>query len=134
MHSRTESETHAAPAESSHTSRSDDLPFESSLDELAGLVGRLESGTLGLTDSIAAYERGVALLRRLHAQLADAEERVRLLVRIDEQGRPILAPAGSDAASAPVATEPAAGRTGKTPTRSSRGRRLPGMDDAAASP
>lgn len=134
MHSRTEPDTHVAPAESAQASRSDDVPFESSLDELAGLVGRLESGTLGLTDSIAAYERGVALLRRLHAQLADAEERVRLLVRIDEQGRPILAPAGSEAASAPAATEPAASRTGKTPTRSSRGRRLPGMDDAATGP
>ena len=45
------------------------------------LVARLESGRLGLSESIAAYERGVALLRRLHEELAQAEERVSVLVR-----------------------------------------------------
>ncbi len=125
------------PAESTQTSRSNDVPFEASLDELAGLVGRLESGSLGLTESIAAYERGVGLLRRLHAQLADAEERVRLLVRIDDQGRPILAPAGTaDAAGAAGGAgsqaDSPAGKTSKTTSRSGRGKRLPGMDDEAA--
>jgi exodeoxyribonuclease VII small subunit len=123
-------------AESTQTSRSNDVPFEASLDELAGLVGRLESGSLGLTESIAAYERGVGLLRRLHAQLADAEERVRVLVRIDEQGRPILAPAGTadvagTAGGAGSQGDSAVGKTGKTSSRSGRGKRLPGMDDAA---
>ncbi len=133
MPSRTDPDALAKAAESSPPPRSEDVPFEASLDELAGLVGRLESGTLGLTESIAAYERGVGLLRRLHAQLADAEERVRLLVRIDEQGRPILAPAGAaDAAGAAGSPgDPAAGRAGKTAARAGRGRRLPGMDDAA---
>jgi hypothetical protein len=91
---------------------------------------------LGLTESIAAYERGVGLLRRLHAQLADAEERVRVLVRIDEQGRPILAPAGTadvagTAGGAGSQGDSAVGKTGKTSSRSGRGKRLPGMDDAA---
>jgi exodeoxyribonuclease VII small subunit len=135
MHSRSEPDGHDEAAESSQASRSDDVPFESSLEELAGLVNRLESGAMGLTESIAAYERGVALLRRLHTQLADAEERVRLLVRIDEQGRPILAPAGSaDAVMAAGGTPPAAtavGRAAKPPGRPGRGRRLPGMDEAA---
>jgi exodeoxyribonuclease VII small subunit len=125
-----------APAELTQASRSNDVPFEASLDELAGLVGRLESGSLGLTESIAAYERGVGLLHRLHTQLADAEERVRLLVRIDEQGRPILAPGGTPGAAGAAAGagsqgDAAVGKTNKTTSRSGRGKRLPGMDDAA---
>jgi len=135
MPSRTDPAATDTPAESPRSSRADGVPFEASLDELAGLVGRLESGTLGLTESIAAYERGVGLLRRLHAQLADAEERVRLLVRIDEQGRPILVPTGgtevaSTAGGAGTPSDAAAGRATKAAARSGRGRRLPGMDDA----
>ena len=38
---------------------------------LADLVGRLESGQLGLAESIAAYESGVAIARSLQAELAD---------------------------------------------------------------
>jgi exodeoxyribonuclease VII small subunit len=106
--------------------------FEESLAELNDLVGRLESGGLGLAASIAAYERGVSLLTRLHGQLADVEERVRLLVRIDDEGRPILEqPAGPPLpdADAVEATRPprspprGAGRTGRV-------KRLPGMDEA----
>jgi exodeoxyribonuclease VII small subunit len=44
------------------------VPFEASLAELNDLVNRLESGSLGLSDSIGAYELGVAILRRLHEQ------------------------------------------------------------------
>jgi len=106
--------------------------FEESLAELNDLVGRLESGGLGLAASIAAYERGVSLLTRLHGQLADVEERVRLLVRIDDEGRPILEqPAGppppdADAVEAtrpPRSSPRGAGRTGRV-------KRLPGMDEA----
>ena len=70
---------------SAHPAQPAAVPFEMSLAELNDLVNRLESGALGLSDSIGAYERGVAILRRLHQQLADVEERVRLLVRIDDQ-------------------------------------------------
>ena len=68
---------------SAHSAQPAGVPFEASLTELNDLVNRLESGALGLSDSIGAYERGVAILRRLHEQLADVEERVKLLVRID---------------------------------------------------
>jgi exodeoxyribonuclease VII small subunit len=129
-------DAHDGAAKSAQTSRPDDVPFESSLDALAGLVGRLESGALGLTESIVAYEQGVVLLRRLHAQLADAEERVRMLVRIDEQGRPILAPVGGSEANPAAAAQPSAdapaARAGKATPRAGRSRRLPGMDDNAA--
>lgn len=120
------------------------VPFETSLLELNDLVYRLESGALGLSESIIAYERGVTILRHLHEQLADVEERVRLLVRIDEQGRPVLEPAGKQTSSAERPSESAIrgsagsatngdtnGRRGtRAASRIGRPKRLPGMDDS----
>jgi exodeoxyribonuclease VII small subunit len=100
--------------------------FEEALAELGRIVAGLESGSLGLSESIAAYERGVALVRRLHDELARVESRVSVLVRIDEEGRPVLAPhEGGE----PVAPErKPAKRTSRPKTGS---RTLPGMDGAA---
>jgi len=93
---------------------------------LATLVASLESGGLGLSESIEAYERGVGLLRRLHAELAQAEERVKVLVRIDDEGRPVLADHDDG-------DEPAPGPTrsrSRSRARSGRTKPLPGMDGA----
>lgn len=111
--------------------------FEAALERLAALVAALESGSLGLTESIAAYERGVGILKRLHEELAVAEERVKVLVRIDEEGRPVLEDAtppdgGGESGAAAESTQPAAARPAGRATRAkaARGRSLPGMDDA----
>jgi exodeoxyribonuclease VII small subunit len=110
--------------------------FEAALQRLAELVAGLESGSLGLSESIAAYERGVGILKRLHDELAVAEERVKVLVRIDEEGRPVLeaaAPTGDSAAAAESA-QTAASRSARTGrTKNAKPRQLPGMDDADAS-
>jgi len=108
--------------------------FEASLAELNDLVGRLESGGLGLAESIAAYERGVGLVQRLHGQLADVEERVRLLVRLDDEGRPILEQAAGQPPPSAGATEGEGARrtSPRTAGRTGRPKRLPGMDDADA--
>lgn len=58
-----------------------DLGFDELLERLRAVVGRLETGNLGLEDSLAAYEEGVSLARRGHALLDGAEKRVELLVR-----------------------------------------------------
>ena len=39
------------------------VDFEKSLDELDQLVARMEHGDLSLDDSLASFERGVALYR-----------------------------------------------------------------------
>ena len=108
--------------------------FESALNQLGDIVARLESGSLGLSASIDAYERGVAILRRLHEELAAAEERVNVLVRIDDEGRPILEPAAATGAiPAADSAQPAAPRGPRPPrAKTARPRSLPGMDDAAA--
>ena len=56
------------------------LPFDRALAELQAVVTRLEAGGLPLEESIALYERGVALHEHCAALLAGAELRVARLV------------------------------------------------------
>jgi exodeoxyribonuclease VII small subunit len=56
------------------------LPFDKSLEELRGVVARLEEGGLPLEESIALYERGVALHGHCASLLDSAELRVQRLV------------------------------------------------------
>jgi exodeoxyribonuclease VII small subunit len=60
-----------------------ELAFEGALDELEGLVDRLEAGDLPLEDALATFERGVALSRRCAALLERAERRIDELVQAD---------------------------------------------------
>ena len=57
--------------------------FEDALAELEGIVQRLEKGELALEESLAAFERGIALVRSLSQRLADVEQRVEVLLRSD---------------------------------------------------
>jgi exodeoxyribonuclease VII small subunit len=65
--------------------------FDELLDRLQKVVSRLETGNLGLEDSLAAYEEGVGLARTAHAVLDSAEKRVELLVR-SGAGGPLTEP------------------------------------------
>ncbi|MCL2020996.1 MAG: exodeoxyribonuclease VII small subunit [Betaproteobacteria bacterium] len=56
-----------------------DLKFETALAELETLAARMEGGNLELEDSIAAYQRGMALLQHCQNQLKEAEERIKVL-------------------------------------------------------
>jgi exodeoxyribonuclease VII small subunit len=58
----------------------DDLTFGSALTELDQIVSALEGGQLELEDSLGRYERGVSLLRALQAKLADAQQKVTMLI------------------------------------------------------
>lgn len=66
--------------------------FEQAVAELESLLRELEDGTTSLEDSLARYERGVALLRLCYAQLRDAEQRVKLLAGLTEDGGADLKP------------------------------------------
>lgn len=57
------------------------LDFEAALAELEALVQRMETGSLSLEDSLAAFERGVQLTRQCQTALQQAELRVRALMR-----------------------------------------------------
>lgn len=58
----------------------EELKFGEALDELEAIVQGLESGRLDLEESLAGYERGVALLRACRAKLEDAEQKVTVLM------------------------------------------------------
>jgi exodeoxyribonuclease VII small subunit len=53
--------------------------FEAALAELEGIVATMEGGDLALEQSLAAYSRGAQLLKYCQAQLADAQQKVRIL-------------------------------------------------------
>lgn len=55
------------------------VDFEAALQELESLIKQMESGELGLEESITAFERGVRLTRRCQAALKQAELRVQAL-------------------------------------------------------
>jgi exodeoxyribonuclease VII small subunit len=63
-----------------------DKKFESALEELEQVVEQLESGELSLEDSLAAFEKGVGLVRFCNQKLNEVEKKIELLVR-DKEGK-----------------------------------------------
>ena len=53
--------------------------FEASLAELEAIVRDMEAGQLPLEESLAAYERGAALLKHCQDALAAAEQKLKIL-------------------------------------------------------
>lgn len=58
----------------------EDLSFEAALEELETIVSRLEQGEVDLEDSIALYERGMALKAHCEKKLKGAEMRLEKIV------------------------------------------------------
>jgi exodeoxyribonuclease VII small subunit len=79
-----------------------DLDFEQAVDAVERIIEKIESGEVGLEQSIAEYERGVALIRRCRQVLERAEQRV------EELTGQILADAAARATDGPRSpgTEP----------------------------
>lgn len=74
----------------------EDMTFKEASIELEQIVRSLEAGDLELEDSLERYGRGVELLRSLRERLANAEQKVRVL--LDEAGEGSVT---TDTASAP---------------------------------
>ena len=60
--------------------------FEQALGELEEVVEQLESGALPLDDSLAAFEKGVGLVKFCNQKLNEVEKKVELLLK-DKDGR-----------------------------------------------
>ncbi len=58
-----------------------DKKFEDALQDLEGVVEKLDAGTLSLEESLQAFEEGVALVRFLEEKLTEVEKRVEVLTR-----------------------------------------------------
>ena len=52
------------------------LSYEQAREQLVGVVGRLETGSVGLEESLALWERGEALAARCQSWLDDARARL----------------------------------------------------------
>jgi len=61
----------------------DAVDFEKSLQELEALVARMEGGDLSLEQSLKDFERGITLTRLCQRALADAEQKVKVLLERD---------------------------------------------------
>ena len=60
--------------------------FEVALEELEGVVEQLETGELALEESLAAFERGVGLVKYCNQKLTEVEKKVEMLVK-DKEGK-----------------------------------------------
>ncbi|TVP95980.1 MAG: exodeoxyribonuclease VII small subunit [Planctomycetaceae bacterium] len=89
-----QSDASRSAAAGSDDSRPATLPlrkFESAVEEIELIVGRLESGQLDLGDSLEQYAKGIETLQECHRLLAAAERRVTLLSGFDADGNPVEA-------------------------------------------
>ncbi len=95
--------------------RADDGPdFEASLAEVEKIVAKLESGELGLSESLEKYETGIKQLKRCHGLLDAAEQKVSLLSGFDSDGNPVTTPLDS------ITQRTGAGRTVSPPNKTSK--------------
>jgi exodeoxyribonuclease VII small subunit len=71
--------------------------FDEALKQVEGIVARIESGEIGLEESIAEYERGAALIKACRESLQRAEQRVRdLTAQMNADSGPGVAPEDKD--------------------------------------
>ena len=66
------------------------IPFETALAQLDKILRDLEDGSITLDESLARYERGIALLRQCYAQLKVAELKINQLTGLTVEGEPEL--------------------------------------------
>jgi exodeoxyribonuclease VII small subunit len=66
------------------------MDFEKRLNRLEEIVGKMETGELTLEDSLKLFEEGVKLSRDCNSQLSEAEQKVKLLLGIDDEGVPVM--------------------------------------------
>lgn len=71
------------------------LSFESALKELETIVRDLEKGDTPLEDSIAAYERGIALKKHCEKKLREAQAKIEK-ISVNQNGEIETAPFESE--------------------------------------
>jgi exodeoxyribonuclease VII small subunit len=62
----------------------ENLSFEESLVELERIVAELEQGDVSLDDALKQFERGINLVRNSQAKLEQAQQKVAILLKPDE--------------------------------------------------
>lgn len=65
------------------------MDFEKKLGRLEEIVQKMEKGDLALEDSLKLFEEGVKLSRECHQRLSEAETKVKLLMSVGADGKPV---------------------------------------------
>ena len=67
------------------------MDFEKKLGRLEEIVQKMERGDLALEESLKLFEEGVKLSRECHVRLNEAESKVKLLMSVGADGKPVVA-------------------------------------------
>ncbi|ACV25905.1 exodeoxyribonuclease VII small subunit [Kangiella koreensis] len=73
------------PAKNAPAKKTTSANFENQLQELESIVEQLEGGELPLDDALKVFEKGVKLSRQCQKLLAEAEQKVTILMDNQEQ-------------------------------------------------
>lgn len=72
------------------------MDFEKKLSRLEEIVQKMEKGDLALEDSLKLFEEGVKLSRECHSRLNEAESKVKLLMSVGPDGKPVVSDFASE--------------------------------------
>ena len=107
---------HAAVGATGSENAIAEMSFEAALEELGGLVRRLEAGQVPLDDAVTLYERATALKAHCDARLRNAEARIER-IRLSSDGTPTGLTPFDDPASAPATAATGAGFDARSDTK-----------------
>ena len=62
-----------------------DLSFEKAIEDLTGIVNKIETGQVSLAESLEQYEKGMAMIKHCRGILFDAEKRIEQIAENEEQ-------------------------------------------------
>ena len=65
------------------------MDFEKKLNRLEEIVSKMEKGELALDESLKLFEEGVQLSRECNARLTEAESKVKILMSVGADGKPV---------------------------------------------
>ena len=62
----------------------ENLSFEQAVENLTGIVDRIETGQVSLAESLEQYEKGMAMIKHCRGILLDAEKRIEQIAENEE--------------------------------------------------
>ncbi len=64
--------------------------FESAFARLEEILKKMSQGAVPLEESLSLYEEADKLIETCNKKLNEAEKKIQMLVKVDEQGQPVL--------------------------------------------
>ena len=62
-----------------------DISFEQAIEDLTGIVNKIETGQVSLAESLEQYEKGMAMIKHCRGILLDAEKRIEQIAGNEDQ-------------------------------------------------